>query len=166
MGVDLLDIDLAISEDCLHLAVTTPIQPDGSQVAPGSGLPVMFFIYGGAFYSGTQIMMGAERLAAWEEVVVVAINYRVGPLGFMCLDTDEAGGNMGLLLEIMANDKKQGMMLPLNALERLSQQRSLDGLHASWGTHTRGSCSFWKPTGLRTSININGGACLRVASPC
>jgi len=100
--VDLLDIDLAISEDCLHLAVTTPIQPDGSQVAPGSGLPVMFFIYGGAFYSGTQIMMGAERLAAWEQVVVVAINYRVGPLGFMCLDTDEAGGNMGLLDMVVA----------------------------------------------------------------
>ena len=26
-----------------------------SKVAPGSGLPVMFFIYGGAFYSGTQV---------------------------------------------------------------------------------------------------------------
>ena len=25
------------------------------KVAPGSGLPVMFFIYGGAFYSGTQV---------------------------------------------------------------------------------------------------------------
>lgn len=75
--VDLLDIDLTISEDCLHLAVTSPIRPDGSQVAVGSGLPVMFFIHGGAFYGGTQIKMGAERLAAWEEVVVVAINYRV-----------------------------------------------------------------------------------------
>ena len=37
----------------------------------------MFFIYGGAFYSGTQIRMGAERLGAFEDVVVVAINYRV-----------------------------------------------------------------------------------------
>ena len=62
--------------------------------------------------------MGAERLGAWDDVVVVAINYRVlsetcgsnalflpfalvcvqvGPLGFMCLDTDEAAGNMGML---------------------------------------------------------------------
>ena len=73
-------------------------------------MPVMFFVHGGAFYGGTQIRMGAERLGAWEDVVVVAINYRVllsfvvmfffvqvGPLGFMCLDTDEAAGNMGML---------------------------------------------------------------------
>ena len=72
----------------------------------------MFFVHGGAFYGGTQIRMGAERLGAWDDVVVVAINYRVsfssflsfflffgqvGPLGFMCLDTDEAAGNMGML---------------------------------------------------------------------
>ena len=41
--------------------------------------------------------MGGERLAAWEDVVVVAINYRLGPLGWMCLDSDQAAGNMGLL---------------------------------------------------------------------
>ena len=73
--VDWLDIDLSVSEDCLHLAVSTPLRPDGSQKAD---LPVMFFIHGGAFYGGTQIRMGAERLGAWEDVVVVAINYRVG----------------------------------------------------------------------------------------
>ena len=38
----------------------------------------MFFVHGGAFYGGTQIRMGAERLGAWDDVVVVAINYRVG----------------------------------------------------------------------------------------
>ena len=32
--------------------------------------------------------MGGERLAAFEDVVVVAINYRLGPLGFLCLDTE------------------------------------------------------------------------------
>ena len=37
----------------------------------------MFFVHGGAFYGGTQIRMGAERLGAWDDVVVVAINYRV-----------------------------------------------------------------------------------------
>ena len=97
-----------MSEECLHLAVSTPIKPDGSQ---NPSMPVMFFVHGGAFYGGTQIRMGAERLGAWDDVVVVAINYRVfsvilvshdffvqvGPLGFMCLDTDEAAGNMGML---------------------------------------------------------------------
>ena len=33
---------------------------------------------------------------------MVAINYRVGPLGFLCLDTDEAAGNMGMLDMVVA----------------------------------------------------------------
>jgi carboxylesterase type B len=44
-------------------------------------LPVMFFIHGGAFYAGTQIKMGPERLGDVADIVLVAINYRVGPLG-------------------------------------------------------------------------------------
>ena len=71
---DWLDIDLYVSEECLHLAVSTPVRPDGSQ---NPSMPVMFFVHGGAFYGGTQIRMGAERLGAWDDVVVVAINYRV-----------------------------------------------------------------------------------------
>ena len=71
---DWLDIDLYVSEECLHLAVSTPIRPDGTQ---NPSMPVMFFVHGGAFYGGTQIRMGAERLGAWDDVVVVAINYRV-----------------------------------------------------------------------------------------
>jgi acetylcholinesterase len=97
-----LDIDLSIDEDCLHLAVTTPWRPDGSVPADSELLPVLFFVHGGAFYAGTQIRMGAERLAAWGDVIVVSINYRVGPLGFMCLDTEEAGGNMGMLDMVVA----------------------------------------------------------------
>jgi len=96
---DWLDIDLYVSEECLHLAVSTPTRPDGTQ---NPSMPVMFFVHGGAFYGGTQIRMGAERLGAWDDVVVVAINYRVGPLGFMCLDTDEAAGNMGMLDQVTA----------------------------------------------------------------
>ena len=34
--------------------------------------------------------------------MVVSINYRVGPLGFMCLDTEEAAGNMGMLDMVVA----------------------------------------------------------------
>jgi hypothetical protein len=41
----------------------------------------MFFIHGGAFYAGTQIKMGPERLGDVADIVLVAINYRVGPLG-------------------------------------------------------------------------------------
>ena len=44
-------------------------------------MPVMFFIHGGAFMAGTQLLMGPERLGDVADVVVVSINYRVGPLG-------------------------------------------------------------------------------------
>ncbi len=37
------------------------------------------------------------RLGDVADVVVVAINYRLGSMGFTCLDTDEAAGNMGML---------------------------------------------------------------------
>ena len=56
---DWLDIQLGVSEDCLHLAVSTPWQPDGTVK---KDMPVMFFIHGGAFAFGTQIRMGGERL--------------------------------------------------------------------------------------------------------
>ena len=35
-------------------------------------------------------------------MIVVSINYRLGPLGFLCLDTDEAAGNMGMLDMVVA----------------------------------------------------------------
>ena len=91
---DWLDVDLHIDEECLHLAVSTPVTPNGVEKPL---LPVMFYIHGGGFSSGFQIKMGPERLMAWGDVVVVAINYRLNILGFMCLDTDEAAGNMGML---------------------------------------------------------------------
>eukprot|EP00091_Calanus_sinicus_P025444 TRINITY_DN971_c0_g1_i10.p1 TRINITY_DN971_c0_g1~~TRINITY_DN971_c0_g1_i10.p1 ORF type:complete len:352 (-),score=125.29 TRINITY_DN971_c0_g1_i10:131-1186(-) len=62
----------------------------------------MFFIHGGAFTGGMQIRMGAERLGAWNDVVVVAINYRLAMLGFLCLDSEQAAGNMGMLDMVVA----------------------------------------------------------------
>jgi len=62
----------------------------------------MFFIHGGAFTGGMQIRMGPERLGAWGDVVVVAINYRLATLGFLCLDSDQAAGNMGMLDMVVA----------------------------------------------------------------
>ena len=44
-----------------------------------------------------------------EKFIILIIVMEVGPLGFMCLDSDEAGGNMGLLdmvvaLEVLATN--------------------------------------------------------------
>ena len=91
---DFLDVDFSVAEECLHLAVSTPMVPTG---AANPNLPVMFYIHGGGFSAGFQIKMGPERLMAYGYVVLVAINYRLNALGFLCMDSDEAPGNMGML---------------------------------------------------------------------
>jgi para-nitrobenzyl esterase len=72
------DLDPAVrlptSEDCLFLNVWTP-RLDGPR------RPVMVWIHGGGFRSGSGNIAG-EALAK-EGVVVVSMNYRLGPLGFM-----------------------------------------------------------------------------------
>ena len=65
---------LPTSEDCLYLNVWTP-------AADKKLRPVMFWIHGGGFRSGSGNIPGA--LLASQDVVVVSINYRLGPLGFM-----------------------------------------------------------------------------------
>ena len=65
-------------EDCLTLNVWSP-------AAGSPNKPVLFWIPGGGFVEGSggyQLYDGA-RLARREDAVVVTINYRIGPLGFM-----------------------------------------------------------------------------------
>ena len=49
-------------------------------------LPVMFWVYGGAFYSGSNNLYGMERIGDVADVILVAVNYRIGALGtyFKC----------------------------------------------------------------------------------
>ena len=61
----------------------------------------MFFIHGGAFYMGTYLGMGPKDLLE-HDVVLVEIQYRLGPLGYMCLDHPEIAGNMGMLDQALA----------------------------------------------------------------
>ena len=92
------------SEDCLHLNVWTP-------GLDGRRRPVMVWIHGGSFLSGTgsSILYRGDRLARRGDVVVVTINYRLGALGFLAhpalVDGDpapEAIGNWGLLDQVAA----------------------------------------------------------------
>jgi para-nitrobenzyl esterase len=91
-----------VAEDCLTLNVWAP---GGS----ASGLPVMMWVYGGAFLTGGTAIAtyDASRLCAEQEVVVVSANYRVGALGFLWLGDhggEEAGAvpNAGLLDQLAA----------------------------------------------------------------
>ncbi|MDD9349423.1 carboxylesterase family protein [Mumia sp.] len=66
-------------EDCLYLNVTTPA---GRSARP-AGLPVMVWIHGGSFLTGSGADYDASKLATQGDVVVVTINYRLGPFGFL-----------------------------------------------------------------------------------
>jgi para-nitrobenzyl esterase len=67
------------SEDCLSVNVYTP------QAAPSHPLPVMVFIYGGAFTSGSSSLYDGAPMSEKGPVVVVSLNYRLGALGFLAL---------------------------------------------------------------------------------
>lgn len=102
-------------EDCLYLNVWAPaaaVSPGGSDDGQpgGSGkLPVMVWIHGGSFAtgSGSQAMYSGANLARLG-AVVVTINYRLGPLGFLAHpelsaeDPSGASGNYGLLDQVAA----------------------------------------------------------------
>ena len=67
-----------ISEDCLNLNVWTPADYAGEK------LPVMVWFYGGAYNEGGGSMPFADGTnLARKGVIVVSMNYRVGPYGFL-----------------------------------------------------------------------------------
>lgn len=79
------------SEDCLTLNVFAP-----AGGATGAR-PVMVWLHGGAFQTGTASgpVYEGSALARRGDVVVVTLNYRVGALGFLAGDRAEAW-NLGL----------------------------------------------------------------------
>ncbi|XP_060801235.1 juvenile hormone esterase-like [Amyelois transitella] len=85
------------SEDCLFLNVYT------KSLKSSSKLPVMVFVHGGAFISGSgdSDFYGPEFLLQ-HDVVVVTINYRLEVLGFLNLDTPEVPGNAGMKDQVAA----------------------------------------------------------------
>ncbi|KAF1753555.1 hypothetical protein GCK72_020112 [Caenorhabditis remanei] len=69
------------------------------------GLPVLVYIYGGGFEIGYSSGIHDYSLTGTiplRDVVVVTINYRVGPLGFMTTGDDVARGNYGLWDQTLA----------------------------------------------------------------
>lgn len=90
------------SEDCLFLNVFTP-----EDAKEGDKLPVLIYIHGGGFTGGC----GHEKHfdgPVWpaKGVIGVTLNYRLGPMGFVCLPQlqEEAGftGNYGLYDQMTA----------------------------------------------------------------
>ena len=64
------------SEDCLYLDVKTPSDKLNKK------LPVMFWIHGGGNTSGLKDLYDFSTMVNRHNVVVVSINYRLGPFGW------------------------------------------------------------------------------------
>lgn len=92
-----------LDEDCLTLNIWSP-------AADGKKRPVMVWIHGGAFLLGSARVYTGAHLAAQGDIVVVAINYRLGVFGFVNFGDalgDRQGGepipsNLGLRDQIAA----------------------------------------------------------------
>jgi para-nitrobenzyl esterase len=74
-----------VDEDCLFLNIVTPS-------VEGSDRPVLVWIHGGSFTGGSANDCDGSALAEQGDVVVVAINYRLGLLGF--LDLSDYGAEL------------------------------------------------------------------------
>ncbi|XP_043248949.1 juvenile hormone esterase-like [Colletes gigas] len=88
------------SENCLYLNVYTPETDFGDME---DLRPVLVWIYGGAFELGgiLQAMYGPDWFIE-DDIVVVAMNYRLGALGFLALQHPDAPGNQALKDQILA----------------------------------------------------------------
>lgn len=99
---------VAGNEDCLYLNVYAPAMT-GSDAAQAK-LPVMVWIHGGGNSVGHASFYDGGRMAQEQDVVVVTINYRLGPLGWFRhaalrpdgTNADDASGNFGTLDQIAA----------------------------------------------------------------
>lgn len=95
---------LPMSEDCLFLNVWRP-----ADVGKGEKLPVMLWIYGGAFLfgSGADQTYSGEQFAR-QRVILVTVNYRLGRFGFFAFPAlskehpEEPKGNYAYMDQIAA----------------------------------------------------------------
>lgn len=87
------------SEDCLNLSIYTP--------SNATNLPVFFYIFGGGFagQSNSDGMYNGERMITrTPDVIIVVINYRQGPFGFLASPqlAKDSPMNVGLLDQVLA----------------------------------------------------------------
>uniref|UniRef100_A0A3Q1HDI2 Carboxylic ester hydrolase n=1 Tax=Anabas testudineus TaxID=64144 RepID=A0A3Q1HDI2_ANATE len=97
-GAEMWNPNTPLSEDCLYLNVWSPhFNKTQRQLSPP--VAVLVWIYGGGFVMGTSSLdiYDGRFLSKSEGVVVVSMNYRLGPLGFLSLpDNKNIRGNAGL----------------------------------------------------------------------
>ncbi len=96
---------VAGDEDCLTLSVWAPRSSPDAVPTGSARRPVMVWIHGGGNTIGTAAFYDGGNLAATHGVVVVAVQYRLGPFGWLRHEALRAGaatesdrsGNFGTL---------------------------------------------------------------------
>nr|XP_020138152.1 liver carboxylesterase 1-like [Microcebus murinus] len=91
------NITVKLSEDCLYLNIYTP-----ADLRKNSRLPVMVWNFGGGMVVGGASTYDGLALSAHENVVVVAIQYRLGIVGFFSTGDEHSRGNWGHLDQVAA----------------------------------------------------------------
>ncbi|KAM7315228.1 cholinesterase 1-like [Ixodes scapularis] len=90
------------SEDCLYLNIWKPSCARVDKC--NSMLPVVVYVYGGAFQWGDTSMFYNDGLvfSSVNDVVFVSFNYRTGVFGFLTTGTKEAPGNLAFWDQLLA----------------------------------------------------------------
>lgn len=86
-----------MDEDCLYLNIFTPTIKNTAQK-----YPVMVYIHGGEFSHGASNTFPGHIMAAFYNVIIVTLNYRLGALGFLSTGDENSPGNYGILDQAMA----------------------------------------------------------------
>uniref|UniRef100_A0A0C9Q317 Carboxylic ester hydrolase n=1 Tax=Fopius arisanus TaxID=64838 RepID=A0A0C9Q317_9HYME len=88
------------SEDCLYLNVFTPELPG---VSKKNIYPVLVWIHGGGWFvgSGSSKLYGPQYLLDYE-IILVTLNYRLGPLGLLSTGDDVIPGNFAFKDQVLA----------------------------------------------------------------
>ncbi|KAI1144317.1 alpha/beta-hydrolase [Hypoxylon sp. FL0543] len=87
----------AQSENCLFLNIWTP-----ASATPDSKLPVKVWLYGGSNEGGGISDPTYNGCFSAADSIVVSVNYRLGPLGFLALEDLGLTGNYGLQDQLLA----------------------------------------------------------------
>lgn len=90
------------SEDCLYLNIYAPYEAYKNSMTERNSsklLPIYVFIHGGAFVTYSGSVYDGSSLAVLSNMIVITLNYRLGPFGFFYIKGTEAKGNIEFILK-------------------------------------------------------------------
>lgn len=119
------------SEDCLVLDVVTPGCDDKKR-------PVVVYIHGGGFSAGSgTLVLGADKWAREEGLVVVGLNHRLNLFGYLYLgDLDESYADSGVAGAYYQAMQKAGQAAPVYSyvISSPSPHPGMEGQKYAWHT--------------------------------